>query len=144
MAKQIKSWMNEVVCRLANHGITGKTTTIKFQPVMRATGKSMAVRECPKCHAKHAVVFRGFENRDMYVLACPRCKKFSYYNAADMQAASQRGMSEGVQKLTCKGETTKGEPCRRIVAEDGNGYCAQHQGQAPYKGSGRAAKHLLY
>lgn len=124
----IKSWMNDVVVRLANHGVQGRTRTLKFEPVYHKTGKSMATRPCKLCGYKHAVVFRGFEDKGMYLTACIRCKKFYYYNTS---VEAQRDVKEDKQRKDttnqCKGTTKKGTQCKGGAMP--NGYCGVHQSQ---------------
>ena len=118
----IKSWINDVVVRLANSGITGKTRTLTFEPRISDTGKSMASRPCKKCGYTHAVVFQSFEDKNMWLTACTRCREFSYFDASDTPTAV-----DGNSK--CMGKKKDGSPCGITVK--GGGYCKFHEDQKP-------------
>lgn len=136
MAKRINSWMNETIVRLANHGVQGKTCILKFQARKRDTGKSLVTRECPKCEKDGAVVFQSFERKDIYLLACPRCKKFSYPDLqgdkvpAAPPAPDVKDAEKDTEEVLCAGVNKDGSPCRKHP-QKGSLYCYTHRGQAP-------------
>lgn len=120
------SFIAQMIITLAK-GIVGKTATLTFKPVMKTGKKCLATRPCV-CGYKHAVVFRAVENADMYAVVCPKCQKTAYkvVSATDMQAAAQKGMSEGVKSLTCKATKKDGSPCR-YMRKDNSDFCGVHQ-----------------
>jgi len=138
MAKVIKSWMNEMIALLANAGVQGKNAIMHFEPVMKKGAKCMAQRPCPKCNNNNAVVFRGFEDKSIYALVCPKCKKISYIVTDGRKISSTK---QDDREGKCKGVKKDGSPCNNKAKD--NGYCGIHQSQAPcYEGQGRAEKHL--
>jgi len=78
MAKYINSWINQVITRLANFGVKGKSRTLKFVPRKKEGGKCLAYRPCVKCGKKNAVVFQAVEDCHVFLTACPSCKQFAY------------------------------------------------------------------
>jgi uncharacterized Zn finger protein (UPF0148 family) len=68
----MKHNINDMIAFFANEGVKGRTRTIKFEPVR--TGKSMLTKKCD-CSFPGAIVFRGFEDKSVYMLACPSCGK---------------------------------------------------------------------
>ena len=134
---QIKSKLVEVMAYLANVGYKGKTRTVKFQPMRK--GKTYINRPCAKegCGYKLGIVFRGFEDKNLFLVWCPKCNKISFPKAGDSKPAEEKAPEVD----NCKGTTKKGTVCRNKPQD--NGYCGVHQDQAPcYEGKGLAAKHL--
>ena len=122
MAKQIKSKLNEVMAYLANVGYKGKTKTVKFQP--RRKGKTFVNRPCAKegCGYKLGIVFQGFEDKNLFLVWCPKCNKISFPKPATDNRVGETDDDK------CKGRTKKKAPCKnRAMA---NGYCNAHQDQA--------------
>jgi hypothetical protein len=134
----IKSKLNEVMAYLANVGYKGKTRTVKFQPMRK--GKTFINRACAKdgCGYKMGVVFRGFEDKNLFLVWCPKCNRISFPKAGDSKPAEEKvDNREGL----CAGETKEGKPCTKKAGP--NGYCHLHQNQAPcYEGKGLAAQKL--
>lgn len=133
MSKYISSWINEVIVRLANCGVVGKTRTLKFVPRKKDSGKCLAYRDCAKCGKKNAVVFQAVEDCHVFLTACPVCHQFAYHTTtgpATEAHSTKEGQDELVMKVLCAGTTVKGEPCKNSPLSVSS-FCNHHLDQDP-------------
>ena len=114
--------LKDVLAKLANVGVQGKTALLHFFPVMKKGQKVIATRPCG-CGYKHALVLRAKEDPNVYLVLCPKCHKHEYKVPAKDNRIGE------TEDDKCKGRTKKKSACKNWAMA--NGYCKTHQDQAP-------------
>lgn len=141
--------MKMVIDFLKNKGIQVDGKITHFVAVHQVKDgkvqKCLRTTPCKKCGYKYAIVFRAVENSNLFLSHCPKCNARELKSKNATPAPNKDNRVGETPDDKCKGKTVKGARCKnRAMA---NGYCRQHQDQAPtagpaYEGQGRATKHL--